>query len=165
MALKRRLLKDVILSEVLGSLSMCKRNKLQSAIQAHNNKLIESQCQTICNRLNQLKINYVLEKTYDEKFYLVFKIISLEFNFEVLVAENSLENRVTDKEYDNMHFIKSLVELDDEFNFDSNSYNECRKVVKAVYEHISSKCNLSYEESRKMEIQQLEELYLLNNMY
>lgn len=163
--LKKRLLKDVILSETIGALNMRKRKELQSAIQGHINNLIEDQSLTLSNRLNQLKINYIIEKCYDDNFFIEFKLVILEFNIEILVAKRTLEKEVLQSEFENIKLIKSLVEIDDEFNFEKNKYTLCRNVIKEIYTHISDKLNMSYEHCRKTDIVSLEEMYLLNNHY
>ncbi len=163
--LKKRLLKDVILSETIGALNMRKRKELQSAIQGHINNLIEDQSLTLSNRLNQLKINYIIEKCYDDNFFIEFKLVILEFNIEILVAKKTLEKEVLQSEFENIKLIKSLVEIDDEFNFEKNKYTLCRNVIKEIYTHISDKLDMSYENCRKTDIVSLEEMYLLNNHY
>lgn len=144
---------------------MSKRKELQSAIQGHINNLIEDQSLTLSNRLNQLKINYIIEKCYDDNFFIEFKLVILEFNIEILVAKKTLEKEVLQSEFENIKLIKSLVEIDDEFNFEKNKYTLCRNVIKEIYTHISDKLNMSYEHCRKTDIVSLEEMYLLNNHY
>lgn len=163
--LKKKTLNSKIIEMVNGEFNMAKRQKLQQLILEHHNDMIESCTQRITNSLNRLKFDYMIQNSYDEEFTRFYVISMPRINLEIRICKDSFKNSIITSPYPNLDLIKVLVNVDDEVNQNDLEYKECRRVIKAVYQHIANKLNMELSEVREMNVDELFDLYELNYKY
>lgn len=161
----KKLLKDKMLEMVLREFDMARRKKLQQVIENHYNQMIESYTSRITKRLDGLKFNYILEKSFDEEFIMFYRITIARINLEIIISKDSFKNSIVESEYENIRLLKVLVDVNDEVNQDDLEYIECRRIIKAVFQHIADKLSLELSTVRKLETDELFDLYELNYGY
>ena len=162
--MKKKLLKDVILSESLLLLNNQQRGMIMNRVTEHINDQIDSLYEKITMRLHNLGFRCIVENKYDDNFNIVYIMSIVDFDYQIHIKNHTLENELT-AEYvcDNMEVMTILVETNDDFNRDSNEYILTRKAFKELFNYLSIKISTDYNTVREMNHKELVDLYMMLN--